>query len=82
MTDTIESLRRERDELKTRLAHAEADAEQAVHNEAFMERQSIVAYIRARLAHATMDDRVSMRERGVMIDLGNAIERGEHGDDA
>jgi hypothetical protein len=69
---------RERDELKARLAHAEADAEQAIHNEAFMERQRIVAYIHARLAHATMDDRVSMRERGVMIDLGNAIERGEH----
>lgn len=69
---------RERDELKTRLAHAEADAEQAVHNEALTERQRIVAYIHACLAHATMDDRVSMRERGVMIDLGNAIERGKH----
>lgn len=69
---------RERDELKSRLAHAEADAEQAVHNEALTERQRIVAYIHARLAHATLDDRVSMRERGVMIDLGNAIERGEH----
>lgn len=68
----------ERDELKARLAHAEADSEQAIHNEAFTERQRIVAYIHARLAHATMDDRVSMRERGVMIDLGTAIERGEH----
>lgn len=38
------------------------------------ERQRIVAYIRARLAHATLDDRVSMPSRGVMIDLGNAIE--------
>ena len=72
------ALIQERDELKARLAHAEADAEQAIHNEAFAERQRIVAYIHARLAHATLDDRVSMRERGVMIDLGNAIERGEH----
>jgi len=69
---------RERDELKTRLAHAEADAEQAIHNEAFNERQRILTYIRVRLAHATLDDRVSFRERGVMIDLANSIERGEH----
>lgn len=78
LADDYNAMRRERDELKSRLAHAEADAEQAIHNEAFMERQRIVAYIHARLAHATMDDRVSMRERGVMIDLGNAIENGEH----
>jgi len=71
------TLQQERDELKARLAHAEADAEQAIHNEAFTERQRVISYIRARLAHATMDDRVSMRERGVMIDLANAIERGE-----
>lgn len=74
----VERLTRERDELKARLAHAEADAEQAIHNEAYMERQRIVAYIHARIAHTTLDDRVSMRERGVMIDLGNAIERREH----
>lgn len=74
----LHAAERERDELKASLAHAEADAEQAVHNEAFNERQRIIAYIHARLAHATLDDRVSMRERGVMIDLGNAIERGEH----
>ncbi|NBU69933.1 MAG: hypothetical protein EBS53_00560 [Bacteroidetes bacterium] len=72
------ALEQERDELKTRLAHAEADAEQAIHNEAFQERQRIVAWIRARLAHSTLDDRVSFRERGVMIDLANALERGEH----
>jgi hypothetical protein len=66
----------ERDELKARLAHAEADAEQAIHNEAFMERQRIISYIRARLAHATMEDRFG-RERGLLIDLANAIEAGE-----
>lgn len=76
--ERVREVMAERDELKSRLAHAEADAEQAVHNEAFNERQRIIAYIHARLAHATLDDRVSMRERGVMIDLGNAIERGEH----
>jgi len=80
--DTMwQQLVRERDEFKARLMHAEADAEQAIYNEAFAERQKIVAYIHARLAHATLDDRVSMRERGVMIDLGNAIERGEHRED-
>ena len=42
------------------------------------ERSRIIAYIHARLAHATMDDRVSFKERGVMIDLANAIEGGEH----
>ena len=78
LNECLDRAWRERDELKSRLAHAEADAEQAVHNEALTERQRIVAYIHACLAHATMDDRVSMRERGVMIDLGNAIERGEH----
>jgi hypothetical protein len=74
----LHAAERERDELKARLAHAEADAEQAIHNEAFTERQRIFLYIRARLARSTMDDRVSMRERGVMIDLANAIDRGEH----
>lgn len=53
-------------------------AEQAIHNEAFQERQRIVAWIRVRLAHSTLDDRVSFRERGVMINLANALERGEH----
>ena len=74
----LHAAERERDELKARLAHAEADAEQAVHNEAFMERQRIVAHIRAVHAHVSLDSRVSMRERGVMLDLINAIERGEH----
>lgn len=78
LNECLERVSRERDELKARLAHAEADAEQAVHNAAFTERQRIIKYIRVRLAHATMDDRVSIRERGVMIDLANAIENGEH----
>lgn len=78
LNECLDRVGRERDELKSRLAHAEADAEQAVHNEAFMERQRIVAHIRAVHAHVSLDSRVSMRERGVMLDLINAIERGEH----
>ena len=67
---------RERDELKARLAHAEADAEQAVHNEAFMERQKIAKWLRT-----------TPRARGVLINiisssdvarLADAIEAGEH----
>jgi hypothetical protein len=67
---------RERDELKSRLAHAEADAEQAVHNEAFMERQKIAEWLRT-----------TSRARGVLISIhssqdlarcADAIERGEH----
>lgn len=77
-----ESLRRERDEaraeverMRERIA-TQDDAEQAIHSEAFMERDRIFHWIRARVAHAS--DRVSMQERGAMIDLANAIERGEH----
>jgi hypothetical protein len=67
---------RERDELKARLAHAEADAEQAIHNEAFMERQRIAKWLRT-----------ASRARGVLISIhssqdlarcADAIERGEH----
>lgn len=67
---------RQRDELKARLAHAEADAEQAIHNEAFMERQRIAKWLRT-----------ASRARGVLISLhssqdiarcADAIERGEH----
>lgn len=67
---------RERDELKTRLAHAEADAEQAVHNEAFNERRKIAEWVRT-----------ASRARGVLISIhssqdlarvADAIEQGEH----
>ena len=66
----------ERDELKTRLAHAEADAEQAIHNEAFNERRKIAEWIRT-----------TSRARGVLISIhssqdlarvADAIEQGEH----
>jgi len=66
----------ERDELKARLAHAEADAEQAIHNEAFMERQRIAEWLRT-----------ASRARGVLISIhssqdiarcADAIENGEH----
>lgn len=35
LTHRLEQALRERDELRSRLMHAEADAEQAIHNEAF-----------------------------------------------
>jgi len=61
-----EKAERERDELKTRLAHAEADAEQAIHNEAFMERQRIVDRIRAK--HLMLSS----------LAIANCIEQGDH----
>jgi len=69
---------RERDELKTRLAHAEADAEQAIHNEAFMERQRIVAWIRARHAHGSLDCSLSLWALDALRVMADEIERGEH----
>jgi hypothetical protein len=66
---------RERDELKTRLAHAEADAEQAVHNEAFNERMKIVAWMRNRVVHKT---NASMQTLDELVSICDAIHRGEH----
>ena len=60
------AVERERDELKTRLAHAEADAEQAIHNEAFNERQRIVDWIRSK--HLVLSS----------LAIANCIEQGEH----
>lgn len=69
---------RQRDELKARLAHAEADAEQAIHNEAFMERQRIVDWIRARVALGALDSRTTMQALDALRSVGEEIERGEH----
>jgi hypothetical protein len=69
---------RERDELKTRLDHAEADAEQAIHNEAFNERQRIVAWIRARHALGSMDCSLSLLALDALRVVADEIERGEH----
>jgi len=66
---------RERDELKTRLAHAEADAEQAIHNEAFNERMKIVAWMRNRVVHKT---NASMQTLDELVSICDAIHRGEH----
>ena len=66
---------RERDELKTRLAHAEADAEQAVHNEACNERMKIVAWMRNRVVHKTT---ASMQTLDELVSICDAIHRGEH----
>ena len=71
----LEDLRTERDELKTRLAHAEADAEQAVHNEAFNERMKIVAWMRNRVVHKT---NASMQTLDELVSICDAIHRGEH----
>jgi hypothetical protein len=64
--------------LKARLAHAEADAEQAVHNEAFMERQCIVAWIRARHALGSLDCSLSLMALDALRVMADEIERGEH----
>ena len=65
---------RERDELKTLLAHAEADAEQAIHNE----RQRIVAWIRARHAHGSAGCSLSLMALDALRVMADEIERGEH----
>jgi predicted nucleic acid-binding Zn-ribbon protein len=69
------AVERECDELKTRLAHAEADAEQAVHNEAFNERMKIVAWMRNRVVHKT---NASMQTLDELVSICDAIHRGEH----
>ena len=76
--DLLSRVERERDELKARLAHAEADAEQAVHNEAFNERMKIVAWIRARIAHLSLDSRTTMQALDALREVAGEIERGEH----
>lgn len=73
-----EKAERERDELKTRLAHAEADAEQAVHNEAFNERMKIAEWLRARIAHLSLDSRTTMQALDSLRTVADEIERGEH----
>ena len=76
-----EKAERERDELKARLAHAEADAEQAIHNEAFTERQKIVDWIRVRATRDLKGPESSFRELAVMfgvLGIAKEIERGEH----
>jgi hypothetical protein len=76
--EEYDAMKRERDELKTRLAHAEADAEQAIHNEAFMERQRIVAWIRARHAQGSADCSLSLMALDALRVMADEIERGEH----
>lgn len=73
-----DALSRSRDELKARLAHAEADAEQAVHNEAMTERQRIVAWIRSEFAKRCKDTNESFKELVVTLDIANSIERWDH----
>jgi hypothetical protein len=67
---------RERDELKARLAHAEADAEQAIHNEAFMERQRIAEWLRT--ASRASGVLISIHSSQDIARCADAIERGEH----
>lgn len=64
--------------LHSRLAHTEADIDQALHNEAFNERQRIAAWIRARVAHASLDSRTSMQALDALTKVATQIERGEH----
>lgn len=67
---------RERDELKARLAHAEADAEQAIHNEAFMERQRIGAHLRT--ASRAKGVLISIHSSQDIARLADDIEQGKH----
>lgn len=79
--ERLRVVERERDELKTRLDHAEADAEQAIHNEAFNERQRIVDWIRVRSTRDSKGPEASFRELAVMfgvLNIAKEIERGEH----
>jgi hypothetical protein len=78
LTHLLEKTMRERDELRSRLMHAEADAEQAIHNEAFNERQRIVAWIRARHAHGSADCSLSLMALDALRVVGEEIERGGH----
>jgi hypothetical protein len=71
-----EKAERERDELKARLAHAEADAEQAIHNEAFMERQRIAEWLRT--ASRASGVLISIHSSQDIARCADAIERGEH----
>ena len=74
----VAKVARERDELKTRLAHAEADAEQAIHNEAFNERMKTVAWLRARIAHLSLDSRTTMQALDALRAVADEVERGGH----
>ena len=73
---------RQRDEVASRARRAcqvlIADAEQAIHNEAFMERQRIVAWIRARHAHGSLDCSLSLWALDALRVMADEIERGEH----
>lgn len=63
---------RERDELKARIAHAE----QAIHNEAFTERQRIAEWLRtASRANGVL---ISIHSSQDLARCADAIERGEH----
>ena len=81
LRDQVRELTKGRDELKARLAHAETDAEQAVHNEAFMERQRIVAWIRARHALGSLDCSLSLMALDALRVVADEIERGENRED-
>lgn len=69
---------REWKRMADRAARAEADAEQAIHNEAFNERMKIVAWVRARIAHLSLDSRTTMQALDALREVAGEIERGEH----
>lgn len=76
LADDYNAMRRERDELKSRLAHAEADAEQAIHNEAFMERQRIAEWLR--MVSRVCGVLISIHSSQDIARCADAIENGEH----
>ena len=78
LRDQVRELTKGRDELKARLAHAEADAEQAIHNEAFMERQRVAEWIRGQHARGSLDCSLSLMALDALRVVADEIERGEH----
>lgn len=78
LNECLDRVGRDSDELKARLAHVEADAEQAIHNEALMERQRIVDWIRARHALGSMDCSLSLMALDALRVVADEIDHGEH----
>jgi len=74
---TTHQVRAAFDEFKARLAHAEADAEQAIHNEAFNERQRIAAWLRT--TTSARGAQISIHSSQDIARLADAIELGDHG---
>jgi hypothetical protein len=67
---------KERDYYKVRLSHAEADAEQAIHNEALNERQKIARLVRTAARASGVS--IGIDSSLYIARLADAIENAEH----